>query len=96
MIRFEWDENKNSTNLKKHGVDFKEAATVFLDEDALIIADGEHSEYEERFVIMGMSSKGRLLVVCHCYRNINERIRLISARKATRNESFQYVEVNEL
>jgi uncharacterized DUF497 family protein len=64
---FEWDENKNQTNIKKHGVSFNEAMTVFSDNNAVVIVDIEHSEQEDRFIILGLSQKLRLLVVCHCY-----------------------------
>lgn len=90
MIQFEWDENKNTTNKRKHQVSFEEAATVFFDENALLISDDEHSEEEDRYVIIGMSVEARLIVVCHCYRNNEKIIRIISARKATKNESLQY------
>lgn len=86
-----WDERKATSNLRKHGITFTEAATVFSDETALIITDPDHSLVEERFIILGLSSNLRLLVVCHCYRELDEQIRLISARKATRAESSQYV-----
>ena len=87
---FEWDENKNRTNIQKHGISFGEAVTVFRDENALIISDDEHSADEERFVILGLSSQPRLLVVCHCYRGDDSIIRIISARKANTHESGQY------
>ena len=91
MIRFEWDENKNRINKVKHKITFEEASTVFYDENALLIPDPEHSSPgEERFVILGISSSLNLLVVCHCYRGADETIRLISARKANRNEAAQY------
>ena len=89
-IVFEWDENKNSINKQKHEVAFEEARTVFFDPDALVIFNPDHSDYEERFLIMGYSHRLRLLVVCHCYRGADETIRLISARKANRNEAAQY------
>ena len=92
MIRFEWDDKKNVLNIMKHGIDFHEAVTVFLDEDGLIINDPEHSEKEERFIIIGVSNKGNILIVCHCYRENDEVIRLISARKATKRETKQYLE----
>lgn len=91
-LRFEWDERKATTNRRKHGVSFEEARTVFLDEDALQIPDPEHSEDEDRFVILGVSSRLRVLVVCHCYRQDDEVIRIISARKADRGERRQYDE----
>lgn len=90
MIKFEWDENKNRINQKKHGISFTEAQTVFYDDEALIIDDPEHSEEEERFIILGLSSKANLLVVCHCYRASETVIRIISARKATKKESLYY------
>lgn len=89
-IRFEWDESKNQINQRKHGISFEEASTVFYDEEALVRDDPEHSEMEERFVILGFSSKANLLVVCHCYRASETVIRIISARKATRTESKFY------
>ena len=89
-IIFEWDENKNQINQKKHKISFDEAKTVFYDVEALVIDDPDHSEEEERFIIMGQSSEANLLVVCHCYRESDTVIRLISARKATKNESKQY------
>lgn len=90
MIRFEWDENKARTNQSKHGISFEEAQSVFYDEKALVIDDPEHSEEEERFIILGLSKKANLLVVCHCYRASDTVIRLISARKATKTESSYY------
>ncbi|MBU1086767.1 MAG: BrnT family toxin [Candidatus Omnitrophica bacterium] len=89
-IRFVWDENKNTTNLKKHKVSFEEAKTVFLDDSAQIIYDPDHSEHEDRFVLLGMSIRLRILVVCYCYRENDEIIRIISARKATKKEEKQY------
>lgn len=87
---FSWDETKAVINLQKHGVSFEEAKTVFDDPEALLIADPEHSETEDRFVILGISNSLRLLVVCHCYRGDDEIIRIISARKATKSETLQY------
>ena len=89
-LHFEWDERKNESNQRKHGVSFQEAATVFEDVEALVIDDPEHSEEEERFIILGYSLRANLLVVCHCYRSSETVIRIISARKATTNESRQY------
>ena len=89
-IKFEWDENKNRINQKKHGISFDEAKTVFYDEEALVIDDPEHSEEEERFIILGLSSRANLLVVCHCCRDSDTIIRIISARKATRTETGYY------
>ncbi len=89
-ITFEFDANKASINKRKHGISFDEAKTVFFDENALVIQDQAHSDDEERFVILGLSSTARMLVVCHCYRNQDRVIRIISARKATKKESIQY------
>lgn len=89
-LYFEWDAAKASLNLKKHAVSFEEASTVFEDPDALVIDDPEHSAQEERFIILGMSAKARLLVVCHCLRQSGNRIRIISARRATARERDQY------
>lgn len=91
MIRFEWDNNKNEINKKKHKISFEEAKTVFYDSEALLIDDPEHSKDEERFIILGFSEKANLLVVCHCYRASETVIRIISARKATKNEKMQYL-----
>ena len=90
MIQFEWDENKAKINQSKHGISFEEAQTVFYDEEALVIDDPEHSEEEDRFIILGLSKKANLLVVCHCYRASDTVIRLISARKATKTEAKYY------
>ena len=92
MLHFEWDPQKDLINQKKHGVSFAEASTVFEDVNALVINDPEHSEDEERFVILGFSLQANLLVVCHCYRASESVIRIIYARKATKNESRQYHE----
>ena len=91
MLSFEWDERKNEINKAKHKVSFEEAQTVFYDERALVIDDPEHSQEEERFIILGMSARANLLIVCHCYRASDTVIRIISARKATRTESTYYV-----
>ena len=85
-LRFEWDPNKNEINKKKHGISFEEAKTVFYDDEARIIDDPEHSQEEERFIILGLSSKANLLVVCHCYRASETVIRIISARKPLRQK----------
>jgi uncharacterized DUF497 family protein len=89
-LRFEWDERKAAVNAKKHGVSFEEAKSVFVDERAKLIDDPDHSEDEERFVLLGLSSALRLLLVCHCYRGEGNVIRMISARKATTKESKSY------
>ena len=89
-IRFAWDENKNSINKIKHRISFEEATSVFYDENALIISDPDHSEEEERFIILGLSARANLLIVCHCYREADSAIRIISARKATKKEEKAY------
>jgi uncharacterized DUF497 family protein len=89
-MRFEWDETKNHLNIKKHGISFEEAQTVFLDDDAIRFYDPDHSEDEDRFIMLGISFKLRALIVCHCYRESDRVIRIISARKATRTETKQY------
>lgn len=89
-LRFEWDERKAASNRRKHGVSFEEARSVFLDEDALVIPDAAHSQDEERFIILGLSGSLRMLVVCHCYRQAVDVIRIISARKADKDERAQY------
>ena len=94
-IKFEWNENKNVINQQKHKISFDEATTVFYDEEARIIDDPEHSEEEERFIILGLSKKANLLVVCHCYRASETIIRIISARKATKAETKQYQDYQE-
>ena len=90
FITFEWDDRKAAANEKKHGVTFKEASSVFYDPHALVVADEAHSHEEDRFVIVGLSAVARMLTVCHCYRQTNEVIRIISARKATKNEENTY------
>ncbi len=92
-IKFEWDENKNQINQKKHKVSFEEAKTVFYDAEAIVIDDPEHSK-EDRFIILGFSKRANLLVVCHCYRASDSIIRIISARKATATETKQYYDFN--
>ena len=89
-IRFEWDERKNRQNKRKHGVTFEEAQTVFLDENAIRYFDPDHSEDEDRFLMLGMSFTLRVLVVCHCHRAGEFVIRIISARKADKREQAQY------
>ena len=87
---FNWDEDKEKLNERKHGVSFREAATVFKDKNALVKHDVDHSDDEDRFIILGLSEQPRLLVVCHCYRESDTVIRIITARKATENESADY------
>jgi len=89
-MRVVWDENKNQENIRKHKVSFEEAKTVFIDPNGKLIADPDHSDAEDRFVILGLSKTLRLLVVCHCYRENDETIRIITARKATRKETIFY------
>ena len=89
-IKFEWDPKKASANEKKHGITFDEARTVFFDENAKLIDDPDHSDDEERFVLLGLSSTLKVVLVCHCYREEGNVIRIISARKASAYESKQY------
>lgn len=90
IISFQWDDRKAESNAKKHGVSFEEASTVFYDPHALRINDDAHSDEEDRFVIMGLSSVARVLTVCHCYREPDDIIRIISARHATKQEQAVY------
>ena len=85
-----WDENKNRENIKKHNVSFEEAETVFYDPNGKLIGDPDHSDDEDRFIILGLSKMLHLLVVCHCYRENDETIRIITARKATKIETKYY------
>jgi uncharacterized DUF497 family protein len=89
-VKIVWDEGKNKKNIADHGVSFEEAKTIFYDPNARLIHDPDHSADEERFIILGISKKMHLLVVCHCYRENDTVIRLISARKATAKEKRQY------
>ena len=91
-IHFQWDEKKNRANKKKHGVSFEDAQSVFHDTNARLIGDPDHSDYEDRFILLGMSETLALLVVCHCYRQEGSVIRIISARKAKRHEIKTYEE----
>lgn len=90
MIRFEWDQAKARANLRKHGVSFEEAQSVFYDEFAIQFYDDGHSAEEERFLLLGLSDTARLLLVCHCEHAAGDRIRIISARRATKRESAFY------
>jgi uncharacterized DUF497 family protein len=90
QLKFEWNARKASANQKRHGVSFEEARTVFLDEHAKLIDDPDHSEVEDRFVLLGLSSTLKVILVCHCYREQGNVIRIISARKASRHETLQY------
>jgi uncharacterized DUF497 family protein len=91
QIEFEWDENKNQKNIAKHKVSFEEAKSAFYDPNALVIHDPRNSDdNEDRFLLLGMSMNLKLLIVCHCYRANDEVIRIISARKADKNEEKAY------
>jgi hypothetical protein len=89
-LAFEWDARKASENQRKHGISFEEAKSAFFDENARVIPDPEHSDDEDRFVLLGLSVRLRLLVVVHCCRREDDVIRIISARKADRSERHQY------
>ena len=89
-LPFRWDGRKEKANIRKHGVTFEEARTVFYDENAIQFFDPDHSETEDRFILLGLSFKPRILVVCHCYRESETVIRLISARKADKDEEQEY------
>lgn len=90
MLSFVWDEEKARINLEKHRISFAEAKSVFYDEHARLVSDEDNSEKEDRFLLLGMSFKPRLLLVCHCYREDDHVIRIISARKSTRHETQMY------
>lgn len=92
QLEFEWDTAKSTSNKKKHGISFEEAQTVFNDPNARLISDPDHSDEEDRFVLLGLSEQLRILVVCHCYRESDTQIRIISARRAKRNEIKSYEE----
>ena len=91
-LNFEWDEAKDRANQRKHGVSFAEARSVFFDDHAVEFYDDEHSEREDRFLLLGLSAKLRVLLVCHCLREGGSVIRIVSARKATRKERGLYPE----
>lgn len=93
-LRFEWDERKNRSNVNKHGVSFEEAQTAFKDENAIQYCDPDHSEDEDRFILLGLSTKLRVVVVCHCFRESELVVRIFSARKASKPEQRDYSEVN--
>ena len=95
IYNFEWDPNKAKTNIEKHGISFEEATTVFHDPRALTVYDPDHSNTEDRWITLGISQKGKLLVVCHTYQQTDHHtaaIRIFSSRKTTRTESRQYGE----
>ena len=87
---FNWDREKNISNIEKHGISFKSAAMTFFDPNAATFDDETHSKDEERFLLIGFSERHRLLTVCHCYREDDTIIRIISARKATKQEEKRY------
>jgi uncharacterized protein len=89
-LHFEWDDRKNRDNKRKHGVSFEEAQMVFLDENAVRYYDPDHSRDEDRFLLLGLGFRLRVLVVCHCYRADDKVIRIISARKANKKEAAAY------
>ncbi len=89
-LEFEWNQNKEKENIKKHSVSFEEARTVFYDTNAFQFFDPDHSENEDRFILLGLSFKPRILIVCHCYRENESTIRIISARKADKKEEHEY------
>ena len=91
-LKFEWDPNKNEINKKKHGLSFETAKEVFYDEYAILFDDPDHSIDEERFLIIGSIMNGKICIVSHCYRDSGDVIRIISARKATKNEQHAYLE----
>ena len=90
-MKLEWNPAKAAANLRKHGIPFEEAETVFYDEFAVQFFDESHSEQEDRFILLGMSSLANLLIVCHCEREGGDVVRIISARKATPTEARYYV-----
>jgi len=91
-IEFSWNEKKAQKNINKHKISFEEAKTVFADENARLIEDPDHSEDEDRFILIGLSFSLKILTVVHCYRDDENNIRIISARKSTKNEEKQYKE----
>ena len=90
-LRFEWDNNKEKANIKKHGVSFDEARKVFFDENAIHFFDPDHSGDKDRFILLGISHRLRVLVVCHCFRKSDTVIRIFSARKADKDEKIEYL-----
>ena len=91
-LRFEWDPAKAASNLRKHGISFEDAQGVFYDEHGLLLDDPDHSAVEERFILLGLSEPGGVLVVVHCYRRHRDVIRLISSRRASRRERERYAQ----
>ena len=90
QLVFEWDKRKENANVKKHGISFEEARTTFYDENAVQFFDPDHSDTEDRFILLGVSHKLNTLVVCHCFREEETRVRIISARKADKDEANVY------
>jgi len=90
VIQFAWDKNKAAGNLRKHKVSFEEASSVFFDEHAVEFHDPDHSDEEDRFIMLGLSRKLRVLLVCHCYKEAENIVRIISARKGDESESLNY------
>ena len=91
-LKFTWNKNKNALNQKKHKVSFEEAKTVFYDDNARLIHDPDHSDKEDRYILLGLSAKLRLIIVVHSYKEDEEIIRIITARKATKNETKYYIQ----
>jgi uncharacterized DUF497 family protein len=89
-VGFEWDDKKEKANIKNHGISFDEASTTFYDENAIQFFDPDHSEDEDRFILLGISFKLKVLVVCHCFRKEETVVRILSARKADRGEEKDY------
>ncbi len=93
FMNFEWDADKAKINFEKHGVSFEEAITVFDDYNSILFNDPDHSSEEDRFILLGISVKSNILIVCHCVRKKETVIRIISARKATKSEREQYIDL---
>ena len=89
-LSFEWDDRKESTNRKKHGISFEEARTAFYDDNALVFFDPDHSDDEDRFILLGLSFRPQVVVVCQCFRESESIVRLVSARKADKGEEHEY------
>ncbi|MDP8207353.1 MAG: BrnT family toxin [Candidatus Electryonea clarkiae] len=89
-LQFEWDERKEKQNVKKHGISFNEARSVFYDENAMQFFDPDHSDDEDRFIIIGLSFKLRVVIVCHCFREDETVVRIISARRANKSEEQDF------
>lgn len=89
-LEFIWDNRKNTANARKHGVTFEEAQTAFYDEQSVVFFDPDHSYNEDRFILLGISFKLRVIVVCHCFRESERVVRIISARKADKAEESDY------